>query len=625
MSFINLTGGAYQSRSLIAAAQRCVNLFPEGMPQSQGEPVAVTHYCTPGLTLQAVAPEDICRCLYTSSRGDLWACYGQKILYYSSEGLWTAVGTMYPSLPVDAVPQTTPVSMVDNGVTLLIVDGSQDGWTANVATHDGFARIDSGAEGYTGFKGGTYADFQDTFFILNAPGTPQFYISASGGTTFDPLDTAGLTAQVTELVAAVSIHRNLWLIGETSFEIWINNGGSGQAVGSFPFAIYPEAMGNWGCCAKYSIATLMNEVYWLHQDKFGKGMIMLGAALTAKRISTHAQEVAISKYARIDDAIGYCYQQQGHTFYVLTFPSANAPYGVTWVYDGTTGQWHERAWIDDNGHEWRHLSNACTAAYGKVYVGDWRNGNLYTYDLDNYTDHGRPIKRLRSFPHQIDLEANRRIMFHQLVAQMQVGAQDQTETVAQVIDARFVASNGTLLQNFSDINGIGARFDKIASINGVIIDNRVVAASPGSILYEASGVPEVPHYYVQFDMLPDNYDEDFFPPNGSSVYVTARANAENNGYLGGIVSDGEQYLAMLQVMDVGLIELVDMGTISSGSYQLKLNMQDTIISLSLYRTEDGLWLNSDGDWVSSSTVCIQIDDDTYSSAGRVLLGGSWQT
>ena len=44
-----LTGGAYQAASLIAGAQRCVNLIPEAIPPSDGEPVPMTHYPTPGL------------------------------------------------------------------------------------------------------------------------------------------------------------------------------------------------------------------------------------------------------------------------------------------------------------------------------------------------------------------------------------------------------------------------------------------------------------------------------------------------------------------------------------------------------------------------------------------------
>ena len=50
---VTLTGGAYQAASLIAGAQRCVNLIPEAVPQGQGEPVPMVHYLTPGLRRMA--------------------------------------------------------------------------------------------------------------------------------------------------------------------------------------------------------------------------------------------------------------------------------------------------------------------------------------------------------------------------------------------------------------------------------------------------------------------------------------------------------------------------------------------------------------------------------------------
>lgn len=46
---VPLTGGAYQAKSIIANAQRCVNLYPEANPPISTPPVPVTHYLTPGL------------------------------------------------------------------------------------------------------------------------------------------------------------------------------------------------------------------------------------------------------------------------------------------------------------------------------------------------------------------------------------------------------------------------------------------------------------------------------------------------------------------------------------------------------------------------------------------------
>jgi hypothetical protein len=366
----------------------------------------------------------------------------------------------------------------------------------------------------------------------------------------------------------------------------------------------------------------MNEIYWLSQDKFGRGMVMRGTGLQAKRISTHAIEVQISQYADISDAIGFAYQQQGHVFYVLTFPSANSPRGATWVYDGSTEEWHERCCIIDpvSGAEWRHLGNACAAAYNKVFVGDWRNGNLYTFDLDNYTDNGLPIKRLRSFPHQIDLESNRRIFFNQCIVQMQVGAAGQGGSSARVIDCDFDAADGTALESYSNINSIGATFTKVGGTEAVIVSDLVAAASSGTVLYEASGTPDSPDYYVQFNVVPSSYSQ--VASSGAKLYAIGRANASNNGYQGGVVSNGTLYSAYLTVMG-GATSTVALGTLSAEFYTVTLTMTGTSIMLSVYRNVDGRYVDPSGAWVGSPTPCISLTNSAYQAAGRVFIGGVW--
>jgi hypothetical protein len=103
-------------------------------------------------------------------------------------------------------------------------------------------------------------------------------------------------------------------------------------------------------------------------------------------------EWQIQQYGDISDAIAYTYQQDGHSFYVLTFPTANA----TWVYDVATQAWHERASFT-NGDFGRHRSNCQMTFNSKVIVGDYQNGNLYSFDLEVYTDHNRVQKWLRSW------------------------------------------------------------------------------------------------------------------------------------------------------------------------------------------------------------------------------------
>ena len=77
---------------------------------------------------------------------------------------------------------------------------------------------------------------------------------------------------------------------------------------------------------------------------------------------------------------------------MLIFPTAN----TTWVYDAATQAWHERAGFD-NGEFTRHRSNCQMAFNNKIVVGDFENGNIYAFDLDDYSDNGGIQKWLRSW------------------------------------------------------------------------------------------------------------------------------------------------------------------------------------------------------------------------------------
>jgi hypothetical protein len=94
-------------------------------------------------------------------------------------------------------------------------------------------------------------------------------------------------------------------------------------------------------------------------------------------------------------------QQDGHTFYSLTFPTANA----TWVYDMTTALWHQRGWRDPaTGTLGRHRANCYVFAFGKSLVGDYQTGAIYELDPRTYSDNGAALVLQATFPPLFDGE-----------------------------------------------------------------------------------------------------------------------------------------------------------------------------------------------------------------------------
>ncbi len=587
------------------------------MPPQQGEPYSAVHLCTPGTTLLSVAPVQIFRCLYTASNGDLYACINRLIFYISPSWVFTSLGAMVGSAPSDSAARYSPVSMSDNGTNILIVDGSIDGWTIDMASRGGFVRIDATVQ--TGWLGGDRADFSDTYFILNSPGTPSFYTSDSEAVTFDPLNFAGKSAKSDFLVAAVVVHRVLWLLGQYSTEIWFDSGGSGSGsltTNTFPFEALPGTFFPRGVAAKYSIAQADNQLFWLSQDLTGTGVVMMGSGYDAERISTHSIETAISKYSTIADATGFCYKQQGHTFYVISFPTGDQ----TWCFDAVSKMWHERCWLDSNGKEHRIRAGCCAFAYNTIVVGDWENGNLYSLDLHNYTDNGMPIKRLRSFPHSIDPEANRRVLYRQFIANMQVGTSAAKANSQTVINTTFDATDGTLLQNYVGTGDIGSTFTQTdTTSNGQIISDGFTGLG-GTTAYLASGASLVPDYSIQFQVQPSSYTN----IGSSNLYAIGRAIPTTYyGYKAEIAASTTYYNAILTVMPAVSVVTVNMGVIAGGSYAVTLTMQSVSVSMSVQRTIDGFWLTSTGTWSNAQSTAIIISDTTYKLPGRIVIGGSW--
>src|ERR1019366_545190 len=120
-------GSPYTSSSVIAGAQRSVNLYSE--KNAQAAPVEITLYPRPGLTpLGAGSPVvGMGRALYVATNGDLYAVVNQTLSYIDPDWNWHAAGDLL-------APSTKPVSIADNGQNALVVDGSLFGLNINLAT-----------------------------------------------------------------------------------------------------------------------------------------------------------------------------------------------------------------------------------------------------------------------------------------------------------------------------------------------------------------------------------------------------------------------------------------------------------------------------------------------------------
>lgn len=364
-----ILGSAYVARSVNAADNQMINLFPEVVPEGGKEAAFLQR--APGLNYLTSLGAGPVRGLWTFGNYG-YAVSGTTLYKIDSNFNAVAKGT---------VTGTGQVSMVDNGTQLFIAAGAT-GYIYNAGT-DVFAQITD-----PDFAGAVTVGFIDGYFVYNQPNSQKFWVTALyDGTSVDPLDFASAEGSPDNLVSLIVDHREVWLFGQNSTEVWYDAG-----LPDFPLSRIQGAFIEIGCAAPFSVAKLDNGVFWLSSDARGRGMVFRSNGYAGVRISTHSVEWQIQQYADITDAVAYTYQQDGHSFYVLNFPSAD----ITWVYDVATQSWHQRAgWL--NNQYTRHRGNCQMAFNGQIVIGDYLTGDIYSYDLNTYTEAGVVQKWLRSW------------------------------------------------------------------------------------------------------------------------------------------------------------------------------------------------------------------------------------
>lgn len=220
--------------------------------------------------------------------------------------------------------------------------------------------------------------FQDGYFIVNPKGSLRFYISNSyNPIIWNPLDYASKEGEADHIFRVYSHQRNLYLFGDNSYEVWYNSGNA-----AFPFQRYDGGFFRTGCMAPRSVASADEMIFWLDDDM----RIRAGAGVQSEVISTVQIDYQISQLSDWENAVGFCYTQDGHSFYQISIADK------TLVYDTSTGFWHTRAVGVSNT---RHPAQCYAWAFNKHIVGDYRTGKLLYLDPTVYTYDGEMMKKIR--------------------------------------------------------------------------------------------------------------------------------------------------------------------------------------------------------------------------------------
>jgi hypothetical protein len=372
MKMPSFLSGTDEQRSVNLSDNKLINLYPT----TNNDGTVGAFITTPGLQTYITTPSgDITSGIYTASNGRCFMVAGSIFYEITTGGVLTNRGT---------ITQATVSRMADNGIELGIVNGT-DGWVFTFSTNT-LAKITS-----AGFPNGcktiTYINGR---FVVSQPNTQNFNCSDRlAGSVWDALNVHTADSNPDYIVGQIASNNELIIFCEKSGETWYD-----ANVYPSPFTRNVSGIFEVGCIAPYSISKIDNSVMWLGRSETGLGVIYKLNGYTPVRLSSYSVEYAIQQMSDTSDAISFTYQQDGHHFYVITFPTGDK----TFAFDINTQMWHERASFSAitglfsrwEAQEYAYFDN-------KHLVCDYTDGKVYSLELSVNQDGGTTRKWVRSW------------------------------------------------------------------------------------------------------------------------------------------------------------------------------------------------------------------------------------
>ena len=375
MPSFGFCGPSYTAISPIIDDERAMNCYCE-KSESAGAATPMALLRTPGRKKFAGFPEVSVPCVFTVN-GRTFAA-ASHLYEITAGGVVTNLGSIgaTPTRPTMMTANETQLVILNNGNLYVLTLATNVLVAVNMAQFNGPV---------------LQFGFSDGYVIGMLENSHTFQVSnLEDATTWSGLDISTNSLFPDNYVSMICDHREAWFWGNKKATGYYNAG-----AGFPPFIPIQGAFMESGAGATFATVQADNSVFWLDQDERGFMVARRLNGYAGDRISTHATELAWQSYANPTDAVGWTYQDQGHTFWVIYFASANA----TWAYDISTGLWHERGfWVAASATYIADRAMSHTLNFGKHLVGDWGSGTVYELSRKYMTDDGAIIRGNRRTP-----------------------------------------------------------------------------------------------------------------------------------------------------------------------------------------------------------------------------------
>jgi hypothetical protein len=274
------------------------------------------------------------------------------------------------------------VSMADNGTQLVIQVPGGTGYVFDGTTLAAITDTDFTANGNP-----QYVSFIDGYFVFSTDSKKFIASDVNDGTSYDPLYFGTAEADPDDIVAPFVFSNQLIMFGSETHEVFQNIGGT-----AFPFQRLPGAVNDVGLVAPLSLQKFRTGFMFLGAGEYEDAAFYFSTGSRPERVSTEPIDNAVQAMSRSEQegCHSWSYSKDGHDFVGFQFATR------TFVYDVTTGAWHERK-STVSGVQISYRIESVVQAYGLTICGDAYDGRIGKLDNDVYTEYGSQITREVSF------------------------------------------------------------------------------------------------------------------------------------------------------------------------------------------------------------------------------------
>lgn len=405
-AFPGFVGPTYKSQARNAAAERCINFYPELLETTSPKARSIllptpgfAEFSTPSAALKpraAIAKDDRC-----------FVILGHVLYEQLGNGTLIERGTV--------ITDDNPAQIAHSG------DGGQQ---LAIASGGGIYCYDLTTNTLTGPIAGLVGHFVGylggRFITLDTSTSTVRISNVYNGLIWNILQARQRTLAGDKWKSMVVTKDRIWLFGSQTYEVWYNSGAF-----PFPFEPVPGAVFTEGIGPPFSAVDIGEAVAWVTANKDGQGQIVMSSQYAPEVISNHSVSNSLQQGQPIDDCVGITYQGDNHLFLIFKFPHTRQG----WAFDLTTKLWHERlTWVNDGygAARWEAWAPSYhVSAFNKHLVWHGTTGVGYEMSKHQYYDVGETaLRRMRVMPH-LSAE-NRLIRYAYLEVEMDVGVGLQT-------------------------------------------------------------------------------------------------------------------------------------------------------------------------------------------------------